>query len=182
MELDALDRLVADAFPGHIVRKDLVRQFRGQFPVPTYVVEFMLGRYCATVDEKEIDEGLEIVRKQLSSRTVRAGEDELFKSRAREGGAVRVIDIVTARLDAKTDSYLATLPSLRLNDVRIDDALVSDNERMLTGGFYAEIDLGYDATIAQEKGGRPFQINDHSANPALDAWHPGQDRRGTARS
>jgi ATP-dependent Lon protease len=159
MELDALDRLVADAFPGHIVRKDLVRQFRGQFPVPTYVVEFMLGRYCATVDEKEIADGLEVVRKQLSSRTVRGGEDELFKSRAKEGGAVRVIDIVTARLDAKTDSYLATLPSLRLTDVRIDDALVRDNERMLTGGFYAEIDLAYDATIAQEKGGRPFQVN-----------------------
>ena len=159
MELDALDRLVAEAFSGHIVRKDLVRQFRGQFPVPTYVVEFMLGRYCATVDEKEIADGLEIVRKQLSSRTVRAGEDELFKSRAKEGGAVRVIDIVTARLDAKTDSYLATLPSLRLNDVRIDGALVSDNERMLTGGFYAEIDLAYDATIAQEKGGRPFQVD-----------------------
>jgi ATP-dependent Lon protease len=158
MELDALDQLVADAFPGQIVRKDLVREFRGQFPVPTYVVEFMLGRYCATVDEKEIAEGLEVVRKQLSSRTVRAGEDELFKSRAKEGGAVRVIDIVTARLDAKTDSYLATLPSLRLTDVSIDDALVRENERMLTGGFYAELDLAYDAAIAQEKGGRPFQV------------------------
>jgi ATP-dependent Lon protease len=158
MELDAFDRLVAEAFPGHIVRKDLVRQFRGQFPVPTYVVEFMLGRYCATVDEKEIAEGLEVVQKQLSSRTVRAGEDELFKSRAKEGGTVRVIDIVTARLDAKSDSYLASLPSLRLTDVRIDDALVRDNERMLTGGFYAEIDLAYDASIAQESGGRPFEV------------------------
>ena len=107
MELDALDRLVAEAFSGHIVRKDLVRQFRGQFPVPTYVVEFMLGRYCATVDEKEIADGLEIVRKQLSSRTVWAGEDELFKSRAKESGAVRMIDIVTARLDAKTRSPFA---------------------------------------------------------------------------
>lgn len=66
---------------------------------------------------------------------------------------VRIIDIITARLEAKSDSYLATLPSLRLNDVRISDALVRDNERMLTGGFYAELDLGYDAAIAQEKGG-----------------------------
>jgi ATP-dependent Lon protease len=72
---------------------------------------------------------------------------------------VRVIDIVTARLDAKSDSYLATLPSLRLTDVRISDELVRENERMLTGGFYAEVDLGYDATIAQERGGRPFQVN-----------------------
>lgn len=159
MELDALDRLAAEAFKGLIVRKDLVRQFRGQFPIPTYVVEFMLGRYCATIDEQEIAEGLELVRTQLTSRTVRAGEDELMKSRARETGAVRVIDIITARLDAKSDSYLATLPSLRLTDVRIADELVRENERMLTGGFYAEIDLGYDATIAQERGGRPFQIN-----------------------
>ena len=124
MELDALDRLAAEAFKGLIVRKDLVRQFRGQFPVPTYVVEFMLGRYCATTDEQEIAEGVELVRGQLTSRTVRAGEDELLKSRARETGAVRVIDIVTARLDAKSDSYLATLPSLRLADVRISDELV----------------------------------------------------------
>jgi ATP-dependent Lon protease len=159
MELDALDRLAAEAFKGLIVRKDLVRQFRGQFPVPTYVVEFMLGRYCATTDEREIAEGLELVRNQLTSRTVRAGEDELVKSRARETGATRVIDIVTARLDAKSDSYLATLPSLRLPDVRIADELIRENERMLTGGFYAEVDLGYDATIAQERGGRPFQVN-----------------------
>ena len=159
MELDDLDRQAAEAFRGMMVRKDLVRQFRGQFPVPTYVVEFMLGRYCATTDEKEIAEGLEVVRNQLSTRTVRAGEDELIKSRSRETGATRVIDIITGRLDAKSDSYLATLPSLRLTDVRIGDELVRDNERMLTGGFYAEIDLGYDATIAQEKGGRPFQVN-----------------------
>ena len=159
MEMDELDRLGAEAFRGLVVRKDLVRQFRGQFPVPTYVVEFMLGRYCATTDAKEIAEGLEVVRTQLSSRTVRAGEDELIKSRARETGAARVIDIITARLDAKSDSYLATLPSLRLTDVRLSDETVRENERMLTGGFYAEIDLGYDATIAQEKGGRPFQAN-----------------------
>ncbi len=104
MELDELDRQAAEAFRGLLVRKDLVRQFRGQFPVPTYVVEFMLGRYCATIDEPEITEGLDVVRSQLSSRTVRAGDDDLIKSRARETGAARVIDIITARLDAKSDS------------------------------------------------------------------------------
>ena len=157
MELDALDRKAAEAFPGHLVRKDLVRRFRGQYPVPTYVVEFLLGRYCASTDE-EIEEGLEIVQRQLADRTVRAGEEELFKARARERGSVKIIDLITARLDAKTDSYLATLPSLQLNDVRIADELVRDNERMLTGGFYAEVELGYDASIAQEKGGRPFEV------------------------
>jgi ATP-dependent Lon protease len=158
LELDPLDEKAAAAFPGHIVRKDLVRRFRGQFPVPTYVVEFMLGRYCASTDAAEIEEGLAMVQSQLSDRTVRAGEEELFKARARERGSVRIIDMVTARLDAKSDSYFATLPSLRLTDVRIDDKRVSAHERMLTGGFYAEIELGYDASIAQEKGGRPFQV------------------------
>src|SRR5215471_19795795 len=157
-ELDELDKKAVAAFPGHLVRKDLVRRFRGQFPVPTYVVEFMLGRYCASTDPAEIEEGVEMVREQLTARTVRAGEEELFKARARERGSVRMIDIITARLDARTDSYLATLPSLRLNDVRIADRLVNEHERMLTGGFYSEIDLGYDATIAQEKAGRPFEV------------------------
>ena len=158
IELDELDHKAAEAFPGHIVRKDLVRRFRGQFPVPTYVVEFMLGRYCASTDPEEIEEGLEMVQAQLSDRTVRAGEEELFKSKARDRGSVRIIDIITARLDAKTDSYLATLPSLRLNDVRIPDKVVLGHERMLTGGFYAEVEVGYDASIAQEMGGRPFEI------------------------
>ncbi|WP_217358079.1 protease Lon-related BREX system protein BrxL [Ruegeria arenilitoris] len=156
--MDTLDRKAAEAFPAHIVRKDLVRRFRGQFPVPTYVVEFMLGRYCASTDPTEIEEGLQMVQAQLSDRTVRAGEEELFKARARDRGSVRIIDIITARLDAKTDSYLVSLPSLRLTDVRVADKVVQDHERMLTGGFYAEVELGYDASIAQEKGGRPFEI------------------------
>src|SRR6266446_115808 len=158
IELDDLDRKATEAFPGHMVRKHLVRRFRGQFPVPTYVVEFMLGRYCASTDAAEIEEGVEMVREQLTARTVRAGEEELFKARARERGSVRMIDIITARLDAKTDSYIATLPTLRLSDVRIGDRIVKEHERMLTGGFYTEIDLGYDAAIAQEKAGRPFEV------------------------
>ena len=156
--MDSLDRKLTEAFPAHIVRKDLVRRFRGQFPVPTYVVEFMLGRYCASTDPTEIEEGLQMVQAQLSDRTVRAGEEELFKARARDRSSIRVIDIITARLDAKTDSYLVSLPSLRLSDVRVADKVVQDHERMLTGGFYAEMELGYDASIAQEKGGRPFEI------------------------
>src|SRR5829696_7396999 len=155
-ELDALDALATRVFDGYVVRKDLALRFKGQYPVPTYVGEFLLGRYCASTDPAEIAEGLGIVETQLRNRTVRAGEAELFKSRAREQGTVKLIDIVTARLDAKTDSYLATLPSLQLVDVRIDPAEVQKHERMLTGGFYAEISLEYDAVIAQEKNGRPF--------------------------
>lgn len=158
LQLDALDKIAAKAFEGFIVRKDLVRQFKGQYPVPTYVAEFLLGRYCATVDEEEIKEGLQIVERQLSEKTVRAGEHELFKARAKERGQVKVIDIITARLDADTDSFVAQLPSLQLKEVRINPELVHGNERMLTGGFYAEVELTYDPTIAEEYSGRPFGI------------------------
>lgn len=184
MQLDELDKKAAEAFEGYIVRKDLVRMFSRQFPVPTYVVEFLLGRYCATTDEAEIQEGLDIVQRQLASRTVKAGEEELFKARARETGSVKIIDIITARLDAKTDSYVASLPSLRLNDVRIAPELIKEHERMLTGGFYAEITLGYDATIAQEKFGRPFGIDglraiQLSKRDVLDSLNAGRNQLTT---
>src|SRR5438094_5817935 len=157
-QLDPIDTIATQAFEGHVVRKDLVRKFKGQYPVPTYVAEFLLGRYCASVDDEEIAEGLKIVERQLGEKTVRAGEHELFKARAKDKGHVKLIDIITARLDAGTDSFLATLPSLQLKDVRISEEMVHANERMLTGGFYAEVDLAYDPTIAQEKNGRPFGI------------------------
>jgi ATP-dependent Lon protease len=180
MELDTLDHLAAKAFEGYIVRKDLVRRFKGQYPVPTYVGEFLLGRYCASTDEKEIQDGLTIVQRQLGDRAVRAGEEELFKARAKEQGSVKIIDIISARLDAKTDSYLAELPSLRLKDARISPKLVSDNERMLTGGFYAEIELTYDAELAQENSGRPFGIESLrpiqlSKRDVLDALYRGRE-------
>ena len=159
MELDHLDKIAASAFDGYLVRKDLVRKYSRQYPVPTYVVEFMLGRYCASVDEHEIEEGLSIVERQLSERTVRTGEEELFKARSREKGSIKIIDIVRARLDSKNDCFIAELPSLNLRDVRIEDDLVKNNERMLTDGFYAEVTLIYDATIAQERNGRPFAID-----------------------
>jgi ATP-dependent Lon protease len=158
-QLDAIDTIATKAFEGYVVRKDLVRRFKGQYPVPTYVAEFLLGRYCASVDEDEIAEGLKIVERQLGEKTVRAGEQELFKARAKAKGHVKLIDIITARLDSGTDSFVATLPSLQLKDVRISEAMVHGNERMLTGGFYAEVELAYDPTIAQEKNGRPFGID-----------------------
>ncbi len=158
IELDSLDKRAAERFEGYLVRKDLVRRYARQFPVPTYVVEFLLGRYCATVNEQEIAEGLEIVQQQLTNRTVRTGQEERFKSDAREKGSVKIIDIVRARLDAKNDCYLAEVPSLNLRDVRVSDRLVREHERMLTDGFYAELSLVYDPIIAQENGGRPFAI------------------------
>ena len=157
-ELDDLDQLAADVFEGYLVRKDLAQQFRGQYPVPTYVGEFLLGRYCATTDPDEIAEGLAVVERSMKERTVRAGEEELFKSRAREKGKVKIIDLLRARLDAKADAYKAELPSLQLNDIHISDQLVNEHDRMLTGGFYAEVTLEYIAALAKESGGQPFRV------------------------
>ena len=185
MEFDHLDQLCADAFDGYVVRKDLVRKFARQYPVPTYVCEFLLGRYCASTIEEEIQEGLQIVERQLRDRAVRSGEEELFKSRAKDLGSVKIIDIISARLDAKTDSYVASLPSVRLKDVSIADQLVRDNERMLTGGFYAEIDLNYDALVAQERNGRPFSVAglrpiQLSKREVLEALYEGRRKLTTA--
>jgi ATP-dependent Lon protease len=182
--LDPIDTIAAKTFEGYVVRKDLVRKFKGQYPVPTYVAEFLLGRYCASVDEEEIAEGIKIVERQLSEKTVRAGEHELFKARAKERGRVKLIDIITARLDTGTDSFLATLPSLQLKDVRIAEDVVHANERMLTGGFYAEVELAYDPTIAQEQNGRPFGIESLreiqlSKREVLPVLHQGREAFAT---
>jgi len=179
--LDELDRLAAEAFEGYLVRKDLAQQFRGQYPVPTYVGEFLLGRYCATTDPDEIAEGLAIVERSMKERTVRAGEEELFKSRAREEGKVKIIDLLRARLDAKSDAYKAELPSLQLSDIHIAAQLVNEHDRMLTGGFYAEVTLEYIAALARESSGQPFRIESvrpiqMSTRDALDTFIQGRAR------
>ena len=180
-ELDDLDRRAAEAFEGYLVRKDLAQQFRGQYPVPTYVGEFLLGRYCATTDPDEIAEGLAIVERSMTERTVRAGEEELFKSRAREKGRIKIIDLLRARLDAKVDAYKAELPSLQLADIHISDQLVNEHDRMLTGGFYAEVTLEYIAALARDSGGQPFRVESvrpiqMSTRDALDTFISGRAR------
>jgi ATP-dependent Lon protease len=156
--MDDLDRLAAEALDGFLVRKDLVRKYARQYPIPTYVVEFLLGRYCASIEPDAIAEGLAIVEKQLQGRTVRTGDEELFKSRAREAGSVKLIDIVRARLDTKHDRYVAELPSIAEKDVRVPDEIVHGNERMLTDGFYAEMTIEYDPVAAQERNTSPFRV------------------------
>lgn len=178
-ELDELDQLAAEVFEGYLVRKDLAQQFRGQYPVPTYVGEFLLGRYCATTDPDEIAEGLAIVERSMKERTVRAGEEELFKSRAREKGRVKIIDLLRARLDTRSDAYKAELPSLQLGDIHISDELVNEHDRMLTGGFYAEVTLEYIAALGKESGRQPFRVESvrpiqMSTRDALDTFVAGR--------
>src|SRR5258708_20727830 len=97
--LDRLDELGSKAFEGCGGRKDLVRKYSKAYPVPGYVVEFLLGRYCASTDPAEIQEGLSIVEKQLVDRCVRTGQEEVFKNKAFKTGSVRLIDTIRARLD-----------------------------------------------------------------------------------
>ncbi|MDF1595134.1 MAG: BREX system Lon protease-like protein BrxL [Acidimicrobiia bacterium] len=180
-DLDQLDQLAAQVFEGYLVRKDLAQQFRGQYPVPTYVGEFLLGRYCATTDPDEIAEGLAIVERSMKERTVRAGEEELFKSRAREKGRVKIIDLLRAKLDAKADAYKAEMPSLQLSGIHISDELVNEHDRMLTGGFYAEVTLEYIAALGRESGGQPFRVEavrpiQMSTRDALDTFVAGRKR------
>jgi len=179
--LDELDQLAAEVFEGYLVRKDLAQQFRGQYPVPTYVGEFLLGRYCATTDPDEIAEGLAVVERSMKERTVRAGDEELFKSRAREKGKVKIIDLLRARLDAKADAYKAELPSVQLTDIHISDELVNEHDRMLTGGFYAEVTLEYIAALGKESGGQPFRVESvrpiqMSTRDALETYVAGRER------
>ena len=144
-----------------ILRKN-IKPFGG-LPMISWSIRAALTSNCfdriiVSTDDAEIQDGLEIVQRQLANRTVRAGEEELFKARAKEQGRVKLIDLVRARLDVKNDCFVAELPSVRINDARIPDEMVHTHDRMLTGGFYAEVDLTYDPTIAEEKSGRPFGI------------------------
>jgi uncharacterized protein (TIGR02688 family) len=117
----------------------------------------------------------------MQERTVRAGEEELFKHRARDKGRVKIIDLLKARLDAQSDSYKAELPSLQLNDIHIGVDLVNAHERMLTGGFYAEVTLEYIAALAAQQGGQPFRVEairpiQMSTRDALGSFVAGRSR------
>ncbi len=160
MELDALDRLAAEAFEGYVVRKDLALQFKGAVPGPDLrrrvPARPLLRQHRSRGDRRGAARS-----SSGSSQTGRsAPASRSCSSRApASSGTVKLIDLVTARLDAKTDSYLATLRACSSRTCASTTTLVRDNERMLTGGFYAEVELEYDAAIAQEKNGRPFGID-----------------------
>jgi ATP-dependent Lon protease len=157
VDLDALDAKVTTAFEGYVVRKDLAQKFRGGYPVPTYVAEFLIGKYCATTDEAEIREGLAIVQRQLTERSFVPARTNLQSPGSRAGlGQGDRPDHGPA--DTRSDTFMATIPTLLLNDVYIPAEMVYENERMLTGGFYGEVELEYGAGPGEGKSGRPFSI------------------------
>ena len=155
MQLDALDEIAARAYEGFLVRKDLSASSRGSTrcrPTSSSSCSALLRQRRRGRDRRGArDRGAAALEPHGAHRRGGAVQGPRQGARA----ASKLIDIVKARLDAKNDCYLAELPSLRLSDVRIDDELVHDNERMLTDGFYAEVTLTYDAASRRRRtGGR----------------------------
>ncbi|MFC6793529.1 protease Lon-related BREX system protein BrxL [Halobaculum halobium] len=143
MSIRDVDQKALDVFSGRVVRKDLVQDIKAGANVPTYVLEYLVGQYCATDDEQSMEEGLETVKKILSKHYVRPDEAEFVKSEVRERGRYRVIDKVTVRLDEQQDAYIGSFVNLGLSDVEINEHLVSKHPKLLGGGVWAVIDLEY---------------------------------------
>jgi ATP-dependent Lon protease len=158
IELDELDHLANEAFPGLVVRKDLLRRMRTAFSVPAFVIEFLLGKYCASTDPDAINEGLEFVRETLSSKYVKADEREAVKSAIKQYTSYEVIDKISARLVETQDKYWARLANLNLDYINIDELDVRRHDRLLLGGIWAEVELRYDETFIFKGVNRPFFV------------------------
>ena len=144
LQLDELDRLATETFPGLVVRKDLLRRMRSAFSVPAFVIEFLLGKYCASTDEEIIGEGLGFVRETLAAKYVKPDEREAVKSSIKQHTTYEIIDKISVRLVETHDKYWARLSNLNLDFINIDDSLVHKHDRLLMGGIWAEIALRYD--------------------------------------
>ena len=158
--VDALDAKLLAAFPGRAVRKDLVHKLKVGFSVPVYVLEYLLGKYCSTADEGEIAAGLQHVKDTIAERIVRADQVELVKARLQRTGTARLIDLVTVTFD-ETDGagkYWARLATSGLDRVHVDEKLVHQHERMLTGGVWANLEIAYDETMVHGGVTRPFVL------------------------
>jgi ATP-dependent Lon protease len=138
-----LDQKALEHFSGRVVRKDIVQDIKSGANVPTYVLEYLVGQYCATDNEAAIDEGVETVKNILKKHYVRPDEAEFVKSEVRERGRYRVIDKVSVRLDERQDAYIGSFVNLGLGDVEINEHLVSKHPKLLGGGVWAIIDLEY---------------------------------------
>jgi ATP-dependent Lon protease len=159
IELDELDRLANEAFPGLVVRKDLLRRMRSSFGVPAFVIEFLLGKYCASTEEAAINEGLEFVRETLASKYVKPDERESVKSSIKQHTTYEIIDKVSAKLVETHDKYWASLSNLNLDYINIDDRAVHEHDRLLMGGVWAEVTLRYDDSFIFKGQNRPFFID-----------------------
>lgn len=131
-------------FPGFVVRKDLVKAVKGNAIVPTYVLEYLLGQYCATDDEASIATGIETVKEILRKHYVHRNEAGLIQSTIREKGRYKVIDRVNVALNEKTDAYEAVFENLSIKRVAIDSGTVKANPKLLVSGVWCIADLQYE--------------------------------------
>ena len=143
--MDDLDRKLNDVFSGKVVRKDLTKRIREGASVPVYVLEYLLGMYCATDDEETIEKGVQSVKKILAENYVRPDEAEAVKSKIRELGRYRIIDRVTVKLNEKADIYQGVLEQLGIKGIAIDSDIVLNNEKLLSGGIWCILQMEYEA-------------------------------------
>lgn len=158
--LDNLDKLGFECFEGRVVRKDLVRKLKVGYNVPSYVLEYLLGRYCGVDDEEEIARGLQSVKNILEKHYVSPDESEKVKAIIRENGMYRIIDKISVKLDDRRDRYWAELLNMGLKEVNIGDELVKKNDKLLGSGMWAILDIGYDTEMYSKGGTRPFVIKE----------------------
>lgn len=156
MVKNALDSKINETFPGLVVRKDLVKSIRSNAPVPGYVLEYLLGMYCATDDEATIAEGIEQVKEILRVHYVNRNEAELVKSKIKEKGHHKIIDCVSVELNAQGGIYEMSFQNLGIKKVPVDVQTVKNNKKLLVGGVWCMIDVQYD--IVEEKGVSPWSI------------------------
>jgi ATP-dependent Lon protease len=154
--MENLNQKINQHFPGKAVRKDLTKIVKGNAIVPTYVLEYLLGQYCATDDEETILQGVETVKDIISKHFVHRDEAQIIKSTIREKGNHRIIDKVSVSLNDKKDCYEASFANLGLNKVIISDSLIKQHKKLLSGGVWCIVTMGY--VPSEERDGTPWII------------------------
>ena len=153
-----LDQLLNRHFPGKVVRKDLTKLVKEGANVPVYVLEYLLGSYCASDDEEVIAEGMRTVKKILAENYVRPDEAEKVKSSIRERGSLKIIDKVTVTLNEKRDVYEALLGNLGVKGIEVSSGVVRKYEKLLVGGIWCTVTLEYFFEEGQK--GSPFILRE----------------------
>ncbi len=154
--MKALDKKLNEFFGGKVVRKDLTKLVKGNAIVPIYVLEYLLGQYCATDDEETINQGVETVKNILSKHFVHRDEAQIIKSMVREKGSHRIIDKVSVKLNDRKDQYEASFANLGLNHVPIADDIIREHQKLLSSGVWCILTLGY--LSSDEKNSLPWII------------------------
>ena len=138
------DEKINKHFPGLVVRKDLVKIVKGNAIVPSYVLEYLLGQYCATADEESIKSGIETVKEILRKHYVHRNEAGLIKSTIREKGRHKVIDKIGVSLNDKHDVYEASFSNLGITKILVDSDTVKKHPKLLVSGVWCIADVEYE--------------------------------------